>query len=534
MSESRSLPTPREMIDHLNRYVFGQERAKRDLAVAVYNHYLALAERDLDGKASDFGKQHVLLLGATGSGKTYLVKTLARFLNVPLSFASATSLVETGYVGTPVDTIVKNLLTSTNYDARAAQRGIVFVDEIDKIRRSFGSSRDVSGEGVQNGLLTLLDGCSVTVKGRGNEEHSVDTSQILFICSGAFVELDSIMRERIGSAEIGFKRSKKSAERERATVQDGASIELADLVKFGFIPEFVGRFATITALRALERDDLVNILKTAEESILLKQQRMFALHGIKLEFTPDALLAIADEALRLGTGARGLTRTVLRVLDSVDYRMHELAQDGVTTIEIGREAVAKGQEPTLRKEPVEPGTAPLARIEELRKRALTSTPIVRVTTASATVTFCDTTNMAPADVQRELERVKREIEWEQTAGPARVWWSEFERQNASRPGLVLRLAEELRHRKATIAEFYFASLHSNSDNIQANLHYLDYQRLKDARGARKASPADSATTTPSMRVDGLRRIITRTIRSKTPKPSKRQKKPGRKDGDALV
>ncbi|MBL8765836.1 MAG: AAA family ATPase, partial [Planctomycetes bacterium] len=220
MSEPRLLPTPREMIEHLNRYVFGQERAKRDLAVAVYNHYLALAERELDGKASDFGKQHVLLLGATGSGKTYLVKTLARFLNVPLSFASATSLVETGYVGTPVDTIVKNLLTSTNYDARAAQRGIVFVDEIDKIRRSFGSSRDVSGEGVQNGLLTLLDGCSVTVKGRGNEEHSVDTSQILFICSGAFVELDTIVRERLGSAEIGFKRSKKAAERERAGVQD--------------------------------------------------------------------------------------------------------------------------------------------------------------------------------------------------------------------------------------------------------------------------------------------------------------------------
>jgi ATP-dependent Clp protease ATP-binding subunit ClpX len=183
--------------------------------VAVYNHYLALAERELDGKATDFGKQHVLLLGATGSGKTYLVKTLARFLNVPLSFASATSLVETGYVGTPVDTIVKNLLTSTNYDARAAQRGIVFVDEIDKIRRSFGSSRDVSGEGVQNGLLTLLDGCSVTVKGRGNEEHSVDTSQILFICSGAFVELDAIVRERLGSAEIGFKRSKKSTETRR-------------------------------------------------------------------------------------------------------------------------------------------------------------------------------------------------------------------------------------------------------------------------------------------------------------------------------
>lgn len=531
MSEPRLLPTPREMIEHLNRYVFGQERAKRDLAVAVYNHYLALAERELDGKASDFGKQHVLLLGATGSGKTYLVKTLARFLNVPLSFASATSLVETGYVGTPVDTIVKNLLTSTNYDARAAQRGIVFVDEIDKIRRAFGSSRDVSGEGVQNGLLTLLDGCSVTVKGRGNEEHSVDTSQILFICSGAFVELDTIVRERLGSAEIGFKRSKKAAERERAGVQDGAAIELADLVKFGFIPEFVGRFATITALRSLERDDLVNILKTAEESILLKQQRMFALHGIKLEFTPDALIAIADEALKLGTGARGLTRTVLRVLDTVDYRMHELAQEGVTTIEIGRDAVVKGAEPLLRKEPAPPGSVPLARIEDLRKRALSPPPVVRVTTASGNASFCDTSNMTAADVSRELERVKQEIDWPKTAGPARTWWTEFERKNDTRLPIVLRVAEELRHRKATVADLYYASLHSGSDNIQATLHYLDYQRSRDAQRARKTETVASLLSAH----DNLRKLVTRARRSKVAKPAKSARKPGRsKDGDAAT
>jgi ATP-dependent Clp protease ATP-binding subunit ClpX len=528
VTESRLLPTPREMIEHLNRYVFGQERAKRDLAVAVYNHYLALAERELDGKATDFGKQHVLLLGATGSGKTYLVKTLARFLNVPLSFASATSLVETGYVGTPVDTIVKNLLTSTNYDARAAQRGIVFVDEIDKIRRSFGSSRDVSGEGVQNGLLTLLDGCSVTVKGRGNEEHSVDTSQILFICSGAFVELDAIVRERLGSAEIGFKRSKKSTE--RVGIQDGATVELPDLVKFGFIPEFVGRFATITALRALERDDLVNILKSTEESILLKQQRMFALHGITLEFTPDALTAIADEALKLGTGARGLTRTVLRVLDPVDYRMHELALEGVTTIEIGRDAVVKGSEPVLRKDPPVAGTTPVARVEELRKRALAAPPVVRVTTHNGSLAFTDTSRMKTADVLREVERVKQEIEWEKTAGAAREWWIALERKNQLHPEVVLRLLEELRHRKAGIADLYYASLHSGSGSAQAALHFLDYQRERDVHEARTRDASTSLRATQ----ESLRRLVTGVRRGKVAKAPKTGRKPGRKDDGAAA
>jgi len=360
------LPTPRELIEYLDRFVVAQDRAKRDLAVAIYNHYLAKTKRG-DSRFEDFGKQHMLMLGPTGTGKTYLVRTAARCLDVPVSFASATSLVETGYVGDPVDSVVKNLLATTRGDVHRAEHGIVFLDEIDKIRRAEGGPRDISGEGVQNGLLTLLDGREVEVAS-GNKTVRVDAAKLLFICTGAFSGLEEIVRRRIESGgAIGFDH-KNDAEATLTTSEVLARAELDDLRSYGFIPEFIGRFTTLTCLSQLGREDLVRILESSEASILRKQEALFALHGIALRFTPEALAAIADQALDLGTGARGLERAVLRCLDPVDWRLPDLASDGIIEIEITDTVVTDGAEPDMRRRATEAESPPESSV--LRDRAL--------------------------------------------------------------------------------------------------------------------------------------------------------------------
>ena len=315
------LPTPQEMIAHLDRFVHGQERAKRDLSVAVYNHFLgARYSEHPDAQFGDFERQHILLLGPTGCGKTYLVRCLAEYLGVPLSAATATAFSEVGYVGDHVDSLISNLLMLTNGDVPQAQRGIVFLDEIDKIKRSSGSSRDVSGEGVQSALLTLLDGRETTLKW-ADKPVVIDVSKILFICTGAFVGLDQVIDRRIQqSSGLGFASLLKPRPPSK---QDDplAAVETGDLVEFGMIPEFIGRFSTVTALHQLSRQDLISILTNAEGSTISKQQIFCRLHGIDLLFEPSALEAIADQALALGTGARGLRRSVLRTLDPIDYRL---------------------------------------------------------------------------------------------------------------------------------------------------------------------------------------------------------------------
>lgn len=480
------LPTPTEMVAHLNRFVRGQARAKLDMAVAVYNHYLSQAYREMEG--ADLGRHHILLIGPTGVGKTHIVKTLADFLNVPVGFASATSLVEVGYKGSSVDSVVQSLLDRAKGDPKKAEKGIVFIDEIDKIRRAdTGGMRDVSGEGVQNALLTLLDG-RISDGSESNRHAAVDTSRLLFVCTGAFVGLDVIVNERLDKRKakprIGFH---ARADEEVEDIPDQPVYEALvqaqtqDLVKFGMIPEFIGRFATVTVLHELSRKDLRAIIsESTERSALEVQKKLAAIHGIELEVSEDALEAVADEAAALGTGARGLHRLIGRALDSVDHRWPELADEKVRKVVVGRKCVTEGAEPRL----VKGGKkSTLKRMDqELRESCISDLPrSPRPKLGSRNDLppgITDVSGMTDEEVFNQIEELREDLEWEKTTGSARKWWTTFEEENKHRPALILRLVEELTNREATISEFFLSYVNSNTDNIQANLHYLDYSRLK--------------------------------------------------------
>ncbi len=479
-----AFPTPAEMIRHLDRFVRGQARAKRDLAVAVYHHYLSQAHRDREG--SDFGWHHLLLIGPTGVGKTHLVKTLADFLGVPVGFSSATSLVEVGYKGNSVETVVRELLDRADGDPRKAERGIIFIDEIDKIRRGETGGRDISGEGVQNALLTLLDGRMSS--GEDSTRHpEVDTSRLLFVCGGAFVGLDGIVKKRRGTSRgtIGFHArpdERVEAMPDRPVYEALCQAQTADLVEFGMIPEFVGRFATVSVLHELSRTDLRSIIGgETERSPLALRQKMAALHGIDLVLTDGALDAIAAEAVALGTGARGLQRLIGRTLDTVDHRWPELADQGVRRVVVGEDCVLRGAEPL----PEKKGRAKKRVDGVLREVALTGSAQQPVSEREIRADsmrhrgISDTRGWSQDKILRTLEEIKEQnLGWKKTTGSAQKWWEAFESENRHRPALILTLAEELKWRAATITEFFLAYVYSNTDNIQANLHYLDYTRLK--------------------------------------------------------